>query len=102
MPDEYDGNEAQGRKIARQLFSAWSEEQDAAAVRTKLTLTEVGVIVSLLSSICVGIFTLGVVYGQVQRNTADIAVIKPKVESISERIDANVEWLRMQREGKAQ
>lgn len=64
-----------------------------------LTLVELGVIVSLATSTGVGIFTLGVVYGQVQRNTSDIADIKPKVEEIGkriERIDANVGFLREQ------
>lgn len=102
MVDAYDGNEAATRKVASQLFDAWTERQrsaEKASIHSKLTLTEIGVIVSLLSSIGVGIFTLGVVYGQVQRNTADIATIKPKVEATAERIeriDANVEWLRQQ------
>lgn len=102
MPDSYDGNEAATRKVAGQLFDAWTERQKASeklGLQNKLTLTEIGVIVSLLSSIGIGIFTLGVVYGQVQRNTADIATIKPKVEATAERIeriDANVEWLRQQ------
>lgn len=64
--------------------------------KAKLTLTEIGVIVSMLTSIGVGIFTLGVVYAQVQQNTREIGAIKPKVEGIEkkvERIDANVEFL---------
>lgn len=94
-----DGNSEQVRIVAEQVV-------DTAILRfveknptmsKKLTLTEIGVIASLLTSICVAVFTLGVVYGQVQRNTADIATIKPKVEATAERIeriDANVEWLR--------
>lgn len=65
-------------------------------MRRSLNLTEIGVIVSLVSSVGMGIFTLGVVYGQVQSNTAQIAEIKPKVEDVQgrvERIDANVEFL---------
>lgn len=64
--------------------------------RAKLTLTEIGVIISILTSVGLGIFTLGVVYGQVQDNTREIGAIKPKVEGIEkrvERIDANVEFL---------
>ena len=63
------------------------------AVRKSLTLTEIGVIVSLLTSSGVGIFTLGVVYGQVQNNSDRLNVIEPKVDGVVariERIDANV------------
>lgn len=66
------------------------------AVRKSLTLTEIGVIVSLLTSATVAIFTLGVVYGQVESNTTRLNVIEPKVEGVVakiERIDANVEFL---------
>lgn len=65
-------------------------------IRAKLTLTEIGVIISMLTSVGIGIFTLGVVYAQVQQNTREIGTIKPKVEGIEkrvERIDANVEFL---------
>lgn len=74
---------------------------DDAPTKRALTLTEIGVIVSLMTSAGVGVFTLGVIYGQVNRNTADIADIKPKVEEIGkriERIDANVGFLRDQYE----
>lgn len=66
------------------------------AVRKSLTLTEIGVIVSLLTSSGVGIFTLGVVYGQVQNNSDRLNVIEPKVDGVVariERIDANVVFL---------
>lgn len=66
------------------------------AVRKSLTLTEIGVIVSLLTSSGVGVFTLGVIYGQVGNNTTRIDAIEPKVEGVVariERIDANVEFL---------
>lgn len=66
------------------------------SVRKSLTLTEIGVIISLLTSSGVGIFTLGVVYGQVGNNTQRINAIEPKVEGVVariERIDANVEFL---------
>lgn len=68
-------------------------------VSRKLTLTEWGVVISLLTSAGVGIFTLGVVYAQVNQNTARLEKIEPKVEDISrriERVDANVEFLREQ------
>lgn len=68
-------------------------------VRRSLNITEIGVIISLLTSAGVGVFTLGVVYGQVNLNTKRIDKIEPKVDAISariERIDANVEWLRQQ------
>lgn len=65
-------------------------------ISRSLTLTELGVIVSLVSTAGLGIFSLGVMYGQVQDNVKDIAEIKPKVNSIEsrvERIDANVAFL---------
>ena len=66
------------------------------AVRQSLTLTEIGVIISLLISSGVGVFTLGVVYGDVQSNKDRLAKIEPRVDTIAakiERIDANVEFL---------
>lgn len=66
------------------------------AVRKSLTLTEIGVIVSLLTSSGVGVFTLGVVYGQVQNNSERLSTIEPKVDGVVakiERIDANVAFL---------
>lgn len=66
-------------------------------LRKSLTLTEIGVIVSLAISVGGVIFTGGVVYGQVRANTQRIDKIEPKVDDISkriERIDANVEFLR--------
>lgn len=67
----------------------------------KLTLTEIGVILSLLISVGGLIFTAGTLYGQVKNNTIRIDKIEPKVDAIEqriERIDTNVEWLRQQRE----
>lgn len=66
-------------------------------VDRKLTLTEIGVIFSLIGTGISTIFTFGVLYGQVQTNTARIDKMEPKVDAISariERIDANVEFLR--------
>ena len=66
------------------------------SVRKSLTLTEIGVIVSLLTSAGVGVFTLGFIYGQVEHNTSRLDLMEPKVESVVskiERIDANVEFL---------
>jgi len=71
-------------------------EEETTNMRRALTLTEIGVIVSLLSTAAMGVFTLGVLYGQVQQNTARIEVIEPKVDQIEsriERIDANVAFL---------
>lgn len=45
-------------------------------VKTKLTLTEVGVIFSIASSLAVGIFTLGIYFGQVSDNTREIGELK--------------------------
>lgn len=74
-------------------------------VKRSLNLTEIGVIVSLVSTLAMGVFTLGVLYAQVQKNSDDIADMKPKVEDVRlrvERIDANVAFLveRQRREGE--
>ena len=64
----------------------------------KITLVEVGVIVSLIASIGTGIFTMGYLYGQVSENTAfrktamveqtrmreDIAEIKAGISFLTE------------------
>ena len=68
-------------------------------IERKLTLTEIGVIVSLLASTGPGIFSAGILYGQVQRNTADIEQMKPTVDDMRERvarIDENVKFLAAQ------
>lgn len=72
------------------------QSEAIAQVRDKLTLTEIGVVVSVLTSLGSLLFTGGFVYGQVQQNKADIAEIKPKVDDMRERlarIDANVTFL---------
>jgi hypothetical protein len=66
------------------------------AIKRSITLAEVGVIISLICTIGMGVFTLGVVYGQVKQNERDIASIKPKVDENAralQRIDANVTFL---------
>jgi len=66
------------------------------AVRKSLTLTEIGLIVSLLTSAGVAVFTFGVIYGQVESNSSRLNVIEPKVDGVVsriERIDANVGFL---------
>jgi len=65
-------------------------------VKRSLNLTEIGVIVSLLGTLVTGVFSMGVLYGQVQTNSKKIERLEPKVEAIMirmERIDANVEFL---------
>lgn len=57
-----------------------------ANVRRSLTLTEIGVIASLLLSAFTGVFTLGVIYGDVQRNKDDIATLKPQVANVTDRL----------------
>ena len=67
-----------------------------AEVKRSLNLTEIGVIVSLLGTLVTGVFSMGVLYGQVQSNSKKIERLEPKVEAIMirmERIDANVEFL---------
>jgi hypothetical protein len=79
------------------------DEQEAERVRTSLTIAEIGVIVSLLCSVGSLIFTGGVIYGDVQRNTERLRIIEPKVDAISgriERIDANVQFLTEQAQSR--
>ena len=63
----------------------------------QLTLTEVGVISSILSSLLLAAFTVGIVYAQVKNNQHDIGEMKPQLSAMAvkvERIDANVEFMR--------
>lgn len=65
-------------------------------MKQSLTITDIGVIVSLVFSTGTALFTAGIVYGDVQRNKERISSMEPKVEAISmrmERIDANVGFL---------
>jgi len=71
-------------------------EGDAKQMKRALTLTEIGVIFSLLSSAAVGVFSLGVVYAEVRTATARLDKIEPKVDETEDsiqRIDANVQFL---------
>ena len=73
-------------------------EQNAVneSVRRSLTIAELGVIISLICSIGSLLFTAGIIYGDVQRQTDRLDVIEPKVETLGariERIDANVTFL---------
>lgn len=61
-------------------------------MRVKLTLAEWISIAALCISILSGVFTLGVVYGQVQRNTNDIDDLKALPADVAE-IKANVSFL---------
>lgn len=66
------------------------------SVRRSLTIAELGVIVSLICSLGSLLFTAGIIYGDVQRNTERLRVLEPKVDAVSariERIDANVQFL---------
>ena len=88
----------------RRYESNDSGADDHDAMRRSLTLTEVGVIISLLISTGTGIFTLGVLYGDVQRTKADITEMKPKVDGVVgrvERIDANVTLLLQMKQEEA-
>jgi hypothetical protein len=98
MPESYDGNAAQTRIVAEQIadtaITRFSANQ--ADVRSKLTLTEIGVIVSLLSSAALAVFTLGVVYAQVQSTTQRVAKVEDKSDRMATdlaEIKANVEFL---------
>lgn len=65
-------------------------------VQNKLTMTEIGIIISCVVSLGTLIFTGGFVYGQVQQNKSDIAELRPKVDDMRsrlERVDANVTFL---------
>ena len=58
-------------------------------LKGKLTITEIGVILSLLLSVITGAFTFGVMYGEVRENTRfreqsqrDITMMKEDISSI--------------------
>lgn len=80
-----------------------SESAAIREVKMKLGLTEIGVIVSLICSFSVGVFSAGIVYAQVQQNTSrnieDRRLIDKLDEDVKaygkqiERIDANVSFL---------
>jgi hypothetical protein len=72
------------------------QQQVNDSVRRSLTIAELGVIVSLICSLGSLLFTAGIIYGDVQRQTDRLNVIEPKVDTLGariERIDANVSFL---------
>ena len=76
------------RKVIEQL----SQSEVLKQMNQKLTFTEIGVIASLLISTASGVFMLGVVYADVNRNADDIRELKPLTRDVAE-IKANVEFL---------
>lgn len=73
-----------------------TQAENMEKVTRSLTIAELGVIISLVCSVGSLLFTAGIVYGDVQRNTDRIAILEPKVDAVSakiERIDANVQFL---------
>lgn len=75
MTDEYDGNESQGRKIARQLFSVWSEEQESAQKRSA-RIGSVPAWVACVLSIGLLIWNAAVISGNVSDNTRRITALE--------------------------
>lgn len=81
------------------VLSAWwlaMEAPDPTRVARSLTLTEIGVIFSIVISGLTGAFTFGYLYGQVNNNTDRIDRLEPVVSTSAqrlERIDANVAFL---------
>lgn len=75
--------------------------EDMRNVRRGLTLTEIGVIVSLIISIGTVLFTGGIVYAQVQEHGVSITELKTKDASTTDRL-ARIETkidLMLQRRG---
>lgn len=71
-------------------------EDQVSGMRKSLSITEVGVIVSTICSLFAIIFTGGILYGDVKRDTKRIDILEPKVDALvlqNARIDANVEFL---------
>lgn len=87
------------------MANGGEQQQVNDSVRRSITIAELGVIVSLICSIGSLLFTAGIIYGDVQRQTERINIIEPKVETLGariERIDANVTFLAEQaREARA-
>lgn len=80
-----------------------TDQQQLREFQAKLTLTDIGVIFSILASVITGAFVFGVLYGQVAENTKfrveaskelvdqgkDLASIKTSVDYIVKTIDEN-------------
>jgi hypothetical protein len=62
MTDDFDGNKAQNRKIAEQLFSAWSDDQARSAKRWYGSVPAWS---ACLLSICLLIWNAAVISGSV-------------------------------------
>lgn len=62
------------------------------SMRRSLTIAELGVIVSLVCSVGSLLFTAGILYGDVQRNTRDIQELKPLAERVA-KIETGVDYL---------
>lgn len=73
--DEYDGNESQGRRIARQLFAAWSEEQDVASKR-RVLVGSIPAWVACVLSIGLLVWNAAVISGNVADNTRRISQLE--------------------------
>lgn len=73
MPDRLDGNEAQNRAVARQLFSAWENEQERKIGKWGTALPAW---IACVLSIGVLIWNAAVISGEVAENTRRIEQIE--------------------------
>lgn len=65
-------------------------------VRRQLTITDMGVIISILGTTVTGAYVAGKLSNDVQRSAERIQVMEPRLDAVTtriERIDANVAFL---------
>jgi hypothetical protein len=75
MTDRYDGNEAQNRKIANQLFDAWTEGEESNRKR-RILVGSIPAWVACVLSIGLLVWNAAVISGNVADNTRRITQIE--------------------------
>lgn len=107
MPDSLDGNEAQNRIIARQLFDAWAAEQDAKTKAERRWFgSNVAGWVSIMVVLVTGIIAFVSTYNlaisadaRSQRNETAINLMKTETGDRLARIETKLDLIIGEREG---
>ena len=76
MTDNLDGNEAQNRMIARQLFSAWSQDQEATTKKSFLDSSSVPAWVACFIAVATVIAQAAITRENVAQARSDIAQLE--------------------------
>jgi hypothetical protein len=74
MADDFDGNKAQNRKIAEQLFSVWAESEKR--ISPPRLMGSLPAWIACVLSICLLIWNAAVISGSVAQNTRRIDQIE--------------------------